>query len=103
MGSGLVIRFDVVTLFPEMFSAITGSGITSRALEAGLYSLTTWNPRHFTADNYRTVDDRPYGGGPGMVMLAEPLERALDGIRLAGGGRGIDRSAARREPAHRRE
>ena len=79
MGSGLVIRFDVVTLFPEMFAAITGSGITSRALEAGLYSLTTWNPRDFAADRYRTVDDRPYGGGPGMVMLAEPLERALDG------------------------
>ena len=79
--SGLVIRFDVVTLFPEMFAAITGSGITSRALEAGLYSLTTWNPRDFTTDNYRTVDDRPYGGGPGMVMLAEPLERALDARR----------------------
>ena len=60
---GLVIRFDVVTLFPEMFTAITGSGITSRALEAGLYSLTTWNPRHFAADRYRTVDDRPTAAG----------------------------------------
>src|ERR671925_2325440 len=89
MGSGLVIRFDVVTLFPEMFAAITGSGITSRALEAGLYSLTTWNPRDFAADNYRPVDDRPYGGGPGMVMLAEPLERALDAAQEAGGGRVI--------------
>src|SRR5678809_1508747 len=78
MGGGLVIRFDVVTLFPEMFSALTASGITSRALEAGLWSLKTWNPRDFTTDNYRTVDDRPYGGGPGMVMLAEPLETALD-------------------------
>ena len=78
MGGGLVIRFDVVTLFPEMFSALTASGITSRALEAGLWSLKTWNPRDFTTDNYRTVDDRPYGGGPGMVMLAEPLEKALD-------------------------
>jgi tRNA (guanine37-N1)-methyltransferase len=85
VGGGLVIRFDVVTLFPEMFAAVTGSGITSRALEAGLYSLTTWNPRDFTTDNYRTVDDRPYGGGPGMVMLAEPLERALDGVKQAGG------------------
>jgi tRNA (guanine37-N1)-methyltransferase len=82
-----VIRFDVVTLFPEMFVAVTGSGITSRALEAGLWSLTTWNPRDFTADNYRTVDDRPYGGGPGMVMLAEPLDRTLDAVRKAGGGR----------------
>ena len=87
MGSGLVIRFDVVTLFPEMFTAVTGSGITSRALEAGLWSLTTWNPRDFTTDNYRTVDDRPYGGGPGMVMLAEPLERTLDAVRKAGGGK----------------
>ena len=87
MGSGLVIRFDVVTLFPEMFAAVTQSGITSRALEAGLWSLTTWNPRDFTADRYRTVDDRPYGGGPGMVMLAEPLERALDAIAKSGGNR----------------
>jgi tRNA (guanine37-N1)-methyltransferase len=97
-----VIRFDVVTLFPEMFAAITGSGITSRALEAGLYSLTTWNPRDFTTDNYRTVDDRPYGGGPGMVMLAEPLERALDGIELAGGGRVIYLSPQGKKLDHRR-
>jgi tRNA (guanine37-N1)-methyltransferase len=97
-----VIRFDVVTLFPEMFAAITGSGITSRALEAGLYSLTTWNPRDFTTDNYRTVDDRPYGGGPGMVMLAEPLERALDGIKLAGGGRVIYLSPQGKKLDHRR-
>jgi tRNA (guanine37-N1)-methyltransferase len=82
-----VIRFDVVTLFPEMFAAVAQSGITSRALEAGLWSLTTWNPRDFTTDNYRTVDDRPYGGGPGMVMLAEPLERSLDAVKTAGGGR----------------
>ena len=80
-----MIRFDVVTLFPEVFGAVTGSGITSRALEAGLWSLTTWNPRDFTTDRYRTVDDRPYGGGPGMVMLAEPLERALDAVRQSGG------------------
>ena len=97
-----MIRFDVVTLFPEMFAAITGSGITSRALEAGLYSLTTWNPRDFAADNYRTIDDRPYGGGPGMVMLAEPLERALDGIKLAGGGRVIYLSPQGKKLDHRR-
>ena len=102
MGSGLVIRFDVVTLFPEMFAAITHSGITSRALEAGLWSLTTWNPRDFTTDRYRTVDDRPYGGGPGMVMLAEPLERALDGIKLAGGGRVIYLSPQGKKLDHRR-
>jgi tRNA (guanine37-N1)-methyltransferase len=82
-----VIRFDVVTLFPEMFSAVAGCGITARALQAGLWQLATWNPRDFTTDNYRTVDDRPYGGGPGMVMLAEPLEKALDAARAAGGGR----------------
>jgi len=82
-----VIRFDVVTLFPEMFAAITASGITSRALEKGLWSVTTWNPRDFTSDNYRTVDDRPYGGGPGMVMLAEPIERALQAVFASGGNR----------------
>jgi tRNA (guanine37-N1)-methyltransferase len=90
-----VIRFDAVTLFPEMFVAVTESGITRRAKEAGLWSLATWNPRDFTTDNYRTIDDRPYGGGPGMVMLAEPLEKALDAVLLdqrralgdAGGGK----------------
>jgi tRNA (guanine37-N1)-methyltransferase len=86
MGGGLVIRFDVVTLFPEMFAAITASGITARALQRGLWRLEAWNPRDFTADAYRSVDDRPYGGGPGMVMLAEPLERALDALQVAGGG-----------------
>jgi tRNA (guanine37-N1)-methyltransferase len=81
-----VIRFDVVTLFPEMFAAVTASGITRKALEAGLWRLETWNPRDFTTDNYRTVDDRPYGGGPGMVMLAEPLQKALDAAQAAGAG-----------------
>jgi len=76
----MVIRFDAVTLFPEMFPAVTRYGITRRALEAGLWRLETWNPRDFTSDNYRTIDDRPYGGGPGMVMLAEPLEKALDAV-----------------------
>ena len=82
-----MIRFDAVTLFPEMFAALTASGITSRALQAGLWELRTWNPRDFTTDSYRTVDDRPYGGGPGMVMLAEPMERTLDAVRTSGGGR----------------
>src|SRR6266545_3360764 len=70
-----------------MLAALTQSGITGRALEAGLWRLQAWNPRDFTSDNYRTVDDRPYGGGPGMVMLAEPLEKALDAAKFAGGGR----------------
>jgi len=82
-----VSRFDVVTLFPEMFRALTESGITSRALQKKLWQLATWNPRDFTTNNYRTVDDRPFGGGPGMVMLAEPLEKALDAAKAAGGGR----------------
>jgi len=84
-----VIRFDVVTLFPEMFAAVTHSGISGRALETGLWSLGLWNPRDFTRDTHRTVDDRPYGGGPGMLMLAEPLEKALDAARDAGGGKVI--------------
>jgi tRNA (guanine37-N1)-methyltransferase len=81
-----VIRFDAVTLFPEMFAAVTASGITARALQRGLWRFEAWNPRDFTTDAYRTVDDRPYGGGPGMVMLGEPLEKALDAARAAGAG-----------------
>lgn len=71
------MQFDCITLFPPMFDAVTEYGITRRAREEGRWSLTLWNPRDFTTDNYRTVDDRPYGGGPGMVMLAEPLEKAI--------------------------
>lgn len=97
-----MIRFDVVTLFPEMFSAVTHSGITSRALDAGLWALTTWNPRDFTTDNYRTVDDRPYGGGPGMVMLGEPIERALDAVRSSGGGRVVYLTPQGRKLDHRK-
>ena len=82
-----MIRFHAVTLLPEMFAALTRSGISGRALEAGLWSLGLWNPRDFTKDAYRTVDDRPYGGGPGMLMLAEPLDKALDAARDAGGGK----------------
>jgi tRNA (guanine37-N1)-methyltransferase len=72
-----VIQFDCVTLFPEMFAAVADHGITRRALEEGRWSFATWNPRDFTTDPHRTVDDRPYGGGPGMVMMAEPLEKAI--------------------------
>jgi tRNA (guanine37-N1)-methyltransferase len=95
-----VIRFDVVTLFPEMFAAVSASGITRKALEAGLWRLQAWNPRDFTTDNYRTVDDRPYGGGPGMVMLAEPLEKALDAAQAAGGGKVIFLSPQGRKLDH---
>ena len=68
---------DVVTLFPEMFVAVTQSGVTRRALEEGRWNLDFWNPRDFTQDKHRTVDDRPYGGGPGMVMMPAPLESAI--------------------------
>jgi tRNA (guanine37-N1)-methyltransferase len=71
------MEFDVVTLFPEMFVALTQSGITRRAFEQKKCGLSLWNPRDFTSDNHRTVDDRPYGGGPGMVMLSKPLEAAI--------------------------
>ncbi len=77
------MRFDVITLFPEMFAALTDYGITRRAHEQGLWRLATWNPRDFTTDAHRTVDDRPFGGGPGMVMLAEPLALAVEAARGA--------------------
>lgn len=72
---------DVITLFPETFAAVTQSGITRRALEEGRWQIHYWNPRDFATDNHRTVDDRPYGGGPGMVMLAEPLAAAIQAAR----------------------
>ena len=75
------MQFDVVTLFPDMFTAITQSGITRRAFEQKKCGLSLWNPRDFTTDNYRTIDDRPYGGGPGMVMLAKPLEAAINAAK----------------------
>ena len=75
------MQFDVVSLFPEMFTALTGSGVTRRAFEQGRWGLQIWNPRDFTQDRHRTVDDRPYGGGPGMVMLARPLEAAIGAAR----------------------
>jgi tRNA (guanine37-N1)-methyltransferase len=74
-------QFDVITLFPSMFDALSKHGITARALEKELYDLRLWNPRDFTTDAYKTVDDRPYGGGPGMVMLAEPLEKAIEAAK----------------------
>ena len=72
-----MLQLDIVTLFPAMFDAVTESGVTGRARERGLYRMVTWNPRDFSSNSYRSVDDRPYGGGPGMVMMAEPLEKAV--------------------------
>lgn len=79
------LRFDVITLFPEMFAALTASGITRRALKRGLWQIECWNPRQWTQDVHRTVDDRPYGGGPGMVMMASPLEQAIEAAKAAAG------------------
>ena len=75
------MRFDVISLFPDMFSAISQYGISARALERNIYSLNVINPRDFTLDNHKTVDDRPYGGGPGMVMLAEPLAKSIEAAK----------------------
>lgn len=85
------MQFDVITLFPEMFGAITQSGITRRAFEQKKCEVNLWNPREFTSDNHRTVDDRPYGGGPGMVMLAKPLESAIGAAKERQGAKGVPR------------
>ena len=77
----MAYAFDVISLFPPMFDALTAHGVTRRALEQGLWNFRAWNPRDFTTDNYRTIDDRPYGGGPGMVMLAKPLVQAIGAAR----------------------
>ncbi|MEW7976483.1 MAG: tRNA (guanosine(37)-N1)-methyltransferase TrmD [Candidatus Sedimenticola endophacoides] len=99
------MRFDVVTLFPELFQALIGEGVTGQALERGQAELALWNPRDYTHDVHRTVDDRPYGGGPGMVMKAEPLRTAVEQARavapaaaviyLSPQGRRFDQAAAR--------
>jgi len=89
VGEGLVtLRFDAVTLFPEMFAAVTQSGITRRALERGLWRFEGWNPRDFAENSYRTVDDRPFGGGPGMLMQPGPLEKCIAAAKAARGGAG---------------
>lgn len=82
------MRIDILTLFPESFQLVTASGITGRAHSLGLWSLNTWNPRDFVDDAHRTVDDRPYGGGPGMVMMAQPLALALAAARADSASKG---------------
>ena len=77
----MAMHIELVTLFPEMFAAVTGHGITGRAVKAGLLAVESINPRDFAEDVHRTVDDRPYGGGPGMVMQVAPLRRAIAGAR----------------------
>ncbi|SHI23373.1 tRNA (guanosine(37)-N1)-methyltransferase TrmD [Ferrimonas marina] len=75
----------VVTLFPEMFRAITDFGVTGRAVKNGLLQVQMWNPRDFTHDRHRTVDDRPYGGGPGMLMMVQPLRDAIRAAKAEAG------------------
>lgn len=75
------IQFSAITLFPEMFSSVTEYGVVGRAVKAGLIKISCINPRNFTEDRHRTVDDRPYGGGPGMLMKVEPLERSILSIK----------------------
>ena len=71
-------RYDVITIFPQMLDALLDQGITRRAFDAKAFELVTWDPRQFATDAYRRVDDRPYGGGPGMVMMAAPLQSSID-------------------------
>ncbi|KGQ44053.1 tRNA (guanosine(37)-N1)-methyltransferase TrmD [Gallibacterium anatis] len=75
----------VITLFPEMFKAITEFGVTSRAIKHELLQLHCWNPRDFTHDKHKTVDDRPYGGGPGMLMMVQPLKDAIQAAKAEAG------------------
>ena len=86
-----MLHFDVVTIFPEMFEAVTRHGITRRALEEGGFDFRAWNPRDFVSDPHRTVDDRPYGGGPGMVMLPGPLEDCIDAAVARQEAAGVER------------
>lgn len=80
------MRIDVITLFPDWVRQLASLGVTGRALTDGKVELVTWNPRDFTEDRHNQVDDRPYGGGPGMVMMAEPLAKTIAAVRAHGGG-----------------
>lgn len=80
------MRFDVITLFPDYFRQCLQVGVVGRAFERGLAGLHVWNPRDFTRDNYRRIDERPFGGGPGMVMMADPLMECLDAVVQADDG-----------------
>lgn len=102
----MALRIDVVTLFPDALRSMVNVGVIGRAFEAGLAGLHTWNPRDFAGDRHNTVDDRPYGGGPGMVMTVEPLRSAIRAARAAQGegarvsllspqGRRLDQAAVR--------
>ena len=85
------MRIDIVTLFPAMVEPAVSESILGRARARGLYQLVAWNPREFARNAYRTIDDRPYGGGPGMVMMPEPLDRALAAARQRQKSAGVKR------------
>lgn len=85
------MRVDIITLFPELFPAFLQAGVTRRAYDSGQLDVKTWNPRDYAEGNYKRVDDRPFGGGPGMVMLAEPLSACLAAVRADSG---LDRAQA---------
>lgn len=85
------MRVDIITLFPELFVPFVQAGVTRRAYESGQLDVKTWNPRDFAEGNYKRVDDRPFGGGPGMVMLAQPLAACLAAVRAESG---LDRQQA---------
>lgn len=106
-GVASALHVGVVTLFPDMVQTVASHGVTGRACASGSVRLACWNPRDYAADAYRTVDDRPYGGGPGMVLMAEPLHQAIAAARAACGdgalvialgpaGRRFEQGAARR-------
>ncbi|MDO8895504.1 MAG: tRNA (guanosine(37)-N1)-methyltransferase TrmD [Nitrosomonas sp.] len=88
----MAFECDVITLFPEMFNAITQYGVTGKANRNDFFRLNTWNPRDFTHDKHRTVDDSPYGGGPGMVMMAQPLEDAITQAKARQNALGIEKT-----------
>ncbi|MCG7872272.1 MAG: tRNA (guanosine(37)-N1)-methyltransferase TrmD [Candidatus Thiodiazotropha lotti] len=100
------MRFDVVTLMPDMFDALKGEGVVGRAISRGLAQVELWNPRDYTTDVHRTVDDRPYGGGPGMVMKYQPMQQAIEAalaesesanvVYLSPQGRRFDQQCAKR-------
>ncbi|MCB1709241.1 MAG: tRNA (guanosine(37)-N1)-methyltransferase TrmD [Halioglobus sp.] len=77
------MQIALVSLFPEMFAAVSDHGVTGRAIRQGLVGLSCCNPRDYTTDRHRTVDDRPYGGGPGMLMMIHPLQQAIAAARAA--------------------
>jgi tRNA (guanine37-N1)-methyltransferase len=106
------VKIEVITLFPDAVQAMVDAGVTGRAIRAGKVELRTWNPRDFARDRHRTVDDRPYGGGPGMVMTVEPLRSAIRAARqeqhpevsvslLSPQGRRLDQAAVRDLAARR--